>query len=886
MLKKYHILLFLFLMMSSALFATHNRAGEITYRHIGGNLFEVTITTCTKSSVLADRPWLQINWGDMPSGAELDSIRRDTIIFLPEIDSQINIYTTTHTYPGPGNYWLTVEDQNRNGGVLNIPGSVNVPFFIQTLLVIHPQAGFNNSVQLLNPAKAEACIQQPWYYNNGAYDPDGDELVYSLVECRGLNGDPIPGYEFPEEVSGANDIFNIDSETGDITWDSPQIAGEYNIAVLIEEYRDGILMGSVVRDMQLNVSVCNNEPPVVEVPADTCINVGDNLSFTISASDPDNDPITLSAIGAPLTEVVNTGSFNPNNGFFSWTPGCEEIRNAPYQMLFKAEDSGNQVPLTGIASMNIRVAAPAVENPIATADGNTIALEWDPNPCIDAFSSDEQEDISYKIYRKLNGSGFEPDHCELGVPEYTGYQLIGTVEEADNTSFIDDGVFFGGNYCYMVVTCFPDGAESYASEEFCAEIIKDIPVMTNVSVNNTDNENGEIYVAWSPPTEIDTISFAAPYEYRLYWGTTFEGADELIYSSGPNDVYFNGDTTFVHGGIDTQSTAHVYRVELYSEGELVESSSEASSVFINLVPNDNQLTIEVSDLTPWINSSYEFYRYNDDSDEFEFIAETNEPFYTDTNLNNNQEYCYVVRTIGSYGVPFVIDPIENWSQERCAIPIDLTPPCPPQITVDADCDAEATYLSWTNPNLICPETDDVMEYALYYKPFLDSEFQLLETFDSANQTDFVFSLENTIAGCFAVTALDSLMPGPDGELTQNESEFSNIVCADNCPAYFLPNIFTPNNDGANDLFVPFPYRYVESVNCIIYNRWGNPVFKTTNPDINWNGVNQDTGEMCTDGTYYYVVKVNTIRLEGIVTVDVTGTVTIKGASDSNKNVNQ
>ncbi|MFO7613170.1 MAG: gliding motility-associated C-terminal domain-containing protein, partial [Bacteroidales bacterium] len=76
-----------------------------------------------------------------------------------------------------------------------------------------------------------------------------------------------------------------------------------------------------------------------------------------------------------------------------------------------------------------------------------------------------------------------------------------------------------------------------------------------------------------------------------------------------------------------------------------------------------------------------------------------------------------------------------------------------------------------------------------------------------------------ITGCYAVVAIDS---------TGNQSEFSNIVCVDNdaCSVYALPNVFTPNDDGRNDLFRPFPYTSVEKVQMTIFNRWGNIVYET------------------------------------------------------------
>ena len=234
--------------------ATHNRAGEITYTHLQGLTYEVVITTYTKSSALADRPWLFISWGD-EIGDGLDSLARELPVTMMPGDIQKNIYRGTHTYGGPGIYPLTVEDPNRNEGVLNMTGSVDTPFAIQSLLIIDPQAGNNNSVQLLNPATENACLNQPWIHNPAAHDPDGDLLAYSLVPSRGFGGEFIPSYVYPDEVSAAEDVFSIDGATGDLIWNTPQIAGEYNVAVRIEEWREvgGVLrkVGEVIRDLQI-----------------------------------------------------------------------------------------------------------------------------------------------------------------------------------------------------------------------------------------------------------------------------------------------------------------------------------------------------------------------------------------------------------------------------------------------------------------------------------------------------------------------------------------------------------------------------------------------------------------------------------------------------------
>ena len=83
--------------------ATHNRAGEITYSHVQGLTYEVVITTYTKASALADRPWLYLTWGDEVAN-QLDSLSRELPVTVMPGDIQKNVYRGTHTYGGPGVY--------------------------------------------------------------------------------------------------------------------------------------------------------------------------------------------------------------------------------------------------------------------------------------------------------------------------------------------------------------------------------------------------------------------------------------------------------------------------------------------------------------------------------------------------------------------------------------------------------------------------------------------------------------------------------------------------------------------------------------------------------------------------------------------------------------
>ena len=851
--------------------ATHNRAGEITYTHVEGLTYEILITTYTKQSAIADRPWLFLYWGD-EQDEPIDSLQRESITDILADDLRINTYRGTHTYGGPGVFEITVIDPNRNDGVLNIEGSVDVPFSISSTLYINPLAGHNNSAQLLNSAQQNACLNQPWIHNPGAFDPDGDVLTYSLTTCAGYDGEPIPSYTFPDAVSPGNDVFAVDAATGDVTWDVPMMAGEYNVAILIEEHRwvpdaGWVKVGQIIRDMQINVQVCDNEPPAIDAVADTCVVAGTNLTLIFNAEDPDDDPLDLSAVGGPISEVENEGFFNDLGGglgSFVWSPQCEEVRAEPYTLVVKARDLGNQVALEDIESVNIRVIAPPPELLSAEPIGNAVMLDWTVHPCWDDLPSWKVEAGRYKIYRRVGEDTFDAAICETDVPADWGYTLIGEVDGLTTNSYLDtDLLSFGATYCYRVVAEWPNSGPSKASDPICATIRKDVPVMTQASVVSTNFATGSVELAWSPPTDADTIVFPGPYRYMLYEQLP-SSARNLLLETAEGPFLSSPDTSFVQSEVNTVASGHDYVVECWSAAGLIGESAVASTPFLVLTPDDNQLTLSLDGIFPWVNDSMQIYRQDPASGDWLLLALAEGTTFTDTGLVNNVEYCYQVQTIGHYDAPGTIDPIRNWSQQVCGRPFDLTPPCPPDFSLDADCATERNLLSWIHPEGCA---DDVMGVQVYWAPTLADTLKPYSELDGADITSFTFNadgIEGTIAGCFAVAAFDSLQPGPDGNLVRNVSALSDTICADNCPFYFLPNVFSPNADGSNDVFEPFPWKFVDSVDVAIFNRTGALVYTTNDPDIQWNGEHRDGTGLCADGVYFYTARVYTRRLTGIV----------------------
>lgn len=851
--------------------ATHNRAGEIIVCWTGqGLIYEATIITHCKLSAPADRPELTLYWGDGTS----TTIQRAPPVDDPSRDLRRNEYTAQHTYAGPGSYTLSFDDQNRNAGVVNVPQSVSQSFCVKTQLVISAFAGNNCSARFLKAPIQDACVNRPWVHNPTAYDADGDSLSYEPVVCLGLGCQPINGYQYPNEVNGSSGAsYTIDVLDGTIRWENPQVLGEYNIAFKVHEWRriDGQLihMGWVTRDMQVTVKPCANNPPEVSELADTCVVAGTFLSLNVQASDPDGDDVTLDALGQPFVLPSSPASFvSPSpapsvTGIFNWQTNCSHVRLQPYQVVFNAVDDNFEVELEGYSTMNIRVVAPAPQNPSATPNGSAIDLAWDQSVCTNA--------AGYLIYRRVGTYGFVPDHCETGVPAYTGYGLIGTVNGVGATTYSDTGpLVVGSQYCYMVVAYFADGAQSYASVEFCAILDRQVPVMTHVSVGETSATTGIDTVRWSNAYDLDTLARPGPYQFKLYRGTGFNTADELIHTSAIHPFLAHPDTQFIDMGLNTRDEAHVYRVDFFGsadqpEPDFIGSSSAASSVFIGLVPNDEQLTVHWTLNTPWSNTLYEVYR--DIAGTWTLIGSSTTGSFTETGLSNGQRYCYLVRSTGSYGNPSIVAPLLNFSQEVCGIPVDLTPPCAPTVTIENDCETPLNTLTWNNPNDSC--SDDTYQYRIYFSVAHDGPFTLVGNVVGAENTLFTHTDGSSVSGCYQVTAVDTV---------GNESAFIEPVCGDNCPQYELPNIFTPNGDRSNDRFVPFPYRGVRSIELTVFNRWGMTVFETTDPAILWPGTYKDTEERLPDGVYYYVCNVVYARLAGDEVVQLKGYVHLAGGA--------
>lgn len=936
-----------FILITERANATHIRAGEIIATRISTTSltyrFSIIGYTDTGSSVQFGGG--DIDFGDgtvinIEEGSEFGVIE---VIVDQEKQIAFNVFEIEHTFQAPGAYIVRFNEKNRNAGVLNMDNSVDTPFYIETRLLIDPFLGSNNTPVFLVPPVDEAAVGVRFIHNPGAFDIDGDSLSYKLVVPKQFKDREVTNYVDPNNpkfyasrFSTANEnqngppTFSIDALSGDLVWDSPGAMGEYNVAFIVEEWRkvqgEWFNLGYVTRDMQIIVDETDNNRPEVVVPDQLCVEAGAAISETVIGVDQDGHQVKLEAFGGPFEFDSNPATFQaspfgadyasqPREGVFQWQTDCSMVRKRPYEVQFKVTDfpANAQNPsvrvgpsLVDFKTLPITIYAPAPTGLTASVEiGRSISITWDEYNC---GLADQMQ-----IWRRVDNFDFTPDECDLGIPENGGYQLVATTDSLKytdenknviyKTSFLDDnngdGLAPGANYCYRIVAAFPEpaGGESVVSEEICDIILADAPVITNVDIIKTDRSNGEIFVKWLAPFQIDQTQFPPPYKYQVFRSVGFAGNEEEI------PVAFIDELEFTDTGLNTVDLVYKYRIDLYNNNgtTYIDSASPASSVWLSLAPGLNSINLQWTAEVPWSNISrdhpyhrvYRNWVVEGSANEIVLIdsAEVtaqglrffDDGSFNDLPLSQDRNYCYYVETRGGYGNPLIEEPFLNKSQLVCAEPNDMDPPCTPlsfrinegfdclELGQVEDCSVEdyTNLISW-ELDLGTECEDDIANFNIYYSQSLDDDFKIVGA--NVLGTEFPHEGLSSHKGYYFIRSVDR---------SGNSSIPSDTLVFDNCPVFELPNVFSPNGDGFNDVFTPYfdvvenraipefsndakcP-KFVESLDFRVFDRSGGVIFNfasnngqegnINNVLINWDG-KTNSGIELPSGVYYYSAEV-------------------------------
>ena len=283
----YTLLIIIFSLIAVKADAEHIAGGDLDVQWISGNDFRVTLNIffdCGSGSQ-ADDDNLTMTVREEGSDnlvstfnmsrKQINRLSLGDECFRPtSICIEEQIYTGLITLPNNANgYYFAWERCCRSPLNLNLQEDQAMVFYAQI-----PDPVLKNSSPKFGsyPANGYMCVNEQNFFDFDVIDADGDELVYSLITPFAGSTtsvfNPVTnqagtspynqvnwqgGYNLNNIVGGATNMA-IDPVTGVITC-SPSQSGAFTFALLVEEYRNGVKIGEVIRDIMFFALDCQKE---------------------------------------------------------------------------------------------------------------------------------------------------------------------------------------------------------------------------------------------------------------------------------------------------------------------------------------------------------------------------------------------------------------------------------------------------------------------------------------------------------------------------------------------------------------------------------------------------------------------------------------------------
>jgi gliding motility-associated-like protein len=255
------------------------------------------------------------------------------------------VYTSDVVLPGRSDDWRFAfrGDNNLSSAArstiiqnANVEGGMALMYLEATL---NNTAGNNNSIYFTSLPSPFFCINKEQTYNPGAVDPDTtDKLLFRLIPAQkptnatGPGGNPLSyhtPYTAESPLPTAPGNFNFDSISGQLNF-LPNQAVNSLVVTLVEEFRNGVRVGSTMREITfVMLTNCNNDYPRESIENVTnattvsehgnpvivvCSGKKSTFSFDIKSTDPNGDNVTVSYTQLPPgaeISIVNNGTMAP-----------------------------------------------------------------------------------------------------------------------------------------------------------------------------------------------------------------------------------------------------------------------------------------------------------------------------------------------------------------------------------------------------------------------------------------------------------------------------------------------------------------------------------------------------------------------------------------------
>ena len=426
--KKRYILFMLMLFAFSRTYATHIVGGQLFITENPNNYYNYNIGLTMYFDALngnpgAEDPFVNIyvfrKRDNQPIGyLQAPKIERKSVTYAnPQCGiSSLETYMITYSsslrleptdFSDPQGYYMVWDRCCRNGTITNIqaPGDAGSLFYLEFPPLFKNNANFKNSSPVFPAIKGDyACVNSPFFFDFGGTDADGDSLTYKLitpmqgfsdkanpsVEARGSSNYPrltwLPGISEANIIPGPKPL-TVNTKTGMLSV-TPGNVGLYVFAVQVDEFRNGVKIGSLTRDFQLKVVDCPkmDAPKLLFKPKGKNTYYKENEIITVKEGDPNCFEVMVTDPTINQIIRINGRAVNNSKDYFTILPAEFKTKvandtlkfevcldecfvtydNRPIRIELIAEDESCPVPLMDTLSILIRRESSGNKSPEVT----------------------------------------------------------------------------------------------------------------------------------------------------------------------------------------------------------------------------------------------------------------------------------------------------------------------------------------------------------------------------------------------------------------------------------------------------------------------------------------------------------------------------------------
>jgi len=855
------------LLISKAAFSEHIIGGEMYYECLGGNQYQITMEIfrdCNSSGAGFDSPATFVVFDSNNNGLfQVQAFPTTPQVIEPDLSSPcLSIppdicvesaqYIFDVTLPNDlQTYQIVYQRCCRNQTILNLinPGTQGLTIVAE----IPPgaTAECNNRPFFNNFPPPVLCAQEELLFDHSATDPDGDSLAYKLCSPylggSQTNPQPVPPSDPPydpvlwgaafdaESPLNADPGLSIDVNTGLLTGTPIQL-GQFVIGVCVEEWRNGQLLSTNTRDFQFNVAFCEptSEALIAEPSAeDLC----QDLTFDFeNLSDPVN--FFIWDFGDPTTEDDVADTYNasytyPDTGTYVVTL----VTNPGF---FCSDTTTIEVPVYNSAQIEVSIS------------------EFD---CINGeqvftFAADGEFDQENGQVLWDFGENAEP-------PDGEGLQVSGITFSQTGPQSVQVQVL--NSFCTAddeVVVSIPEPPEAIIDpqDEFCnglnyqfsqqsenASIYSwdfgvegDDADVSNLSQTGFTFPDEGIYTVTLTVQDVDNcpITVTEQFEIRPLLAPDIEPTSVVCLDNNSINFEASGSYTsdaeflwqFDMGSPSTSSLENPTGISFESSGQHPISltiSENGCSRTAEAIQDIHVNPIAAFEAFPTEGCAPLEVLFSEQS-----ISQSSSIAYDwdlgDGTRSESRNVRHVYTVPGTYSVSFSLQNLNGCidSDQLTIESLINVSPAP-----DAGFLLDPQTVSVVNPEISIINNSEGSTSCTY---FFDN--QLFE------ECNFSHVLSNVVPQTITQTVVNEF--GCIDRSTRDVFISDHLI--------YIPNSFTPDGDGLNDLFMPVTTGAIQ-LQMYIYDRWGRLVYQNENEDVGWNGQSPNNDYFSPAGVYQYQI---------------------------------